>query len=135
MKKVYDKIFTFFDKLEDHIRGRLSHHPVLYSLIGGVALITFWYGVDTVLGSVTFFKTFEGGLILSAVSLIVLLMIGILVSFFVGDTVIISGIKNEKKEIEKTEEEIREEDVELHSAIKKINHIEKILEEIEAKQK
>ena len=135
MKKVYDKIFVFFDKLEDHIRGKLSRHPVAYSLIGGTALIVFWYGVDIIISSVPFFNTLAGGVVLVVVSLCVLLMIGILVSFFIGDTVIISGLRHEKKVVEKTEDEIKEEDIELHAAIKKINHIEKILEDIEAKQK
>ncbi|MBI5140035.1 MAG: hypothetical protein HZA94_01130 [Candidatus Vogelbacteria bacterium] len=134
MKTVAEKIFVFFDKLEDHVRGRLSHHPVAYSLIGGIALVTFWYGVDIVIGSVPFFNTFLGGVVLVVVSLTVLLMIGVLVSFFVGDTVIISGLKHEKKEIEKTEEEIKEEDLEVHTALKKINHIEKLLEGLESKQ-
>lgn len=134
MKTVFNRIFVFFDKLEDRIRGRLSHHPVVYSLIGGVALIVFWYGVDVVLNSIPFFNTIQGAILLVAFSLAILLLIGVLVSFFIGDTVIISGIKHEKKEIEKTEEEIKEEDSEVHAAIKKIDHIEKILEEIQSKR-
>jgi hypothetical protein len=28
-------ILKFFDKLEDHVRGALSHFPLFYSLFGG----------------------------------------------------------------------------------------------------
>ena len=135
MKTLFNKIFVFFDKLEDHVRGKLSHHPVLYSLIGGTALVIFWHGISVILTSVDFFNTLQGGIVLVFVSVTVLLLIGLFVSFFIGDTIIISGLKKEKKEVDKTEEEVMAEDVEVHSAIKKIDHMEKILEEIEAKQK
>ncbi len=44
------------------------------------------------------------------ISLLILLLTGLFVSFFVGDAIIISGLKREKKLIEKTEAEV---DVEL----------------------
>ena len=135
MKTVVAKIFVFFDKLEDRVRGKLSHYPIIYSLIGGTAIIVFWHGITVVISTVDYFNTLQGGIILIFLGVSVLLLIGLMVSFFVGDTIIISGIKSEKKAIEKTEEEIKSEDVELHGAIKKINHMEKILEDIEAKQK
>ena len=39
------KIVRFFDKLEDKIRGRLSHHPIFYALVGGIGVVLFWRGV------------------------------------------------------------------------------------------
>ncbi len=42
-------------------------------------------------------------------SVAVLGISGLFVSFFIGDTILISGIKREKKVIEKTEEEVRQE--------------------------
>ena len=106
------KIFKFFDKLEDRVRGYLSHFPIIYSLIGGLAIVLFWRGVwhtaDFVMQygfysiwpmalyiyntkgivSLIFFEPIN--LILS---IIVLLMIGLFVSFFIGDQIIISGIR------------------------------------------
>jgi hypothetical protein len=53
---------------------------------------------------------------------------GLFVSFFVGDRIIISGIKEEKRIDEKTEEEIREED----DILKEVKRdVEEIKEEIE----
>lgn len=40
------------------------------------------------------------------VSLLILLLTGLFVSFFVGDSIIISGLKRDKKLIEKTEAEV-----------------------------
>jgi hypothetical protein len=40
-----NKIVRYFDKLEDRIRGRLSRYPIIYSIIGGTAIVLFWRGV------------------------------------------------------------------------------------------
>lgn len=112
------KILHFFDKLEDRVRILLSHHPVLYGLIGGVAVVLFWKGVEETAG---YFPILYGVGSL-VVGTLILLITGLLVSFFVGDSIIISGFNHEKKLVEKTEEEVREE-----------AHInERILEELEA---
>lgn len=91
----------FFDKLEDYVRTRLSRRPILYAFVGGVGVVLFWRGVWMMademglssLGSVV-------------VSLLILLLTGLFVSFFVGDSIIISGLKRDKKLIEKTEAEV-----------------------------
>jgi hypothetical protein len=48
MKKhntIFDRIFHFFDKLEDRVRGFLSRKPTLYAIIAGFAIVLFWRGV------------------------------------------------------------------------------------------
>ena len=62
----------------------------------------------------------------------VLLITGVFVSFFIGDTIIISGIKGEKKIIDKTKEEIDSEanvivkiEEELKQIEQKVEHLEK----------
>ena len=42
-----------------------------------------------------------------------MLLIGLFVSFFIGDTILISGLKQEKKLTEKTEKEVAEEEVQI----------------------
>ncbi len=99
------KIIRFFDKLEDGVRARLSHHPILYTFIGGIGIVLFWKGVwETA-------ETFPSlhGIPSVILSLIFLLPTGLFVSFFIGDNIILSGYKREKKITERTEAEVRAE--------------------------
>ncbi|HBM45746.1 MAG: hypothetical protein UT05_C0002G0096 [Parcubacteria group bacterium GW2011_GWF2_38_76] len=129
------KILKFFDKLEDHIREFLSRFPVIYSLIGGIFVVVFWRAIWEIFDSIEIFNGFYGGLLSLTISTVILLASGLLVSFFVGDTIIISGIKHDKKISEKTMDEVEKENKEMIIAIHKIDHIEKDLEEIKAKLK
>ena len=61
------------------------------------------------------------------ISVIVLLITGLFVSFFVGDSIIISGLKNEKKIDEKIASEIKTEDGVLEEISKKLDAIEEEL--------
>lgn len=99
------RIMRFFDKLEDYVRTRLSRWPIIYALVGGIGVVLFWRGVWMMADEMGLSSL--GSIILS---LIILLLTGLFVSFFVGDAIIISGLKREKKLIEKTEAEV---DVEL----------------------
>jgi hypothetical protein len=68
------------------------------------------------------------------IGLIILLITGIFTSSFIGNEVIISGIKGEKKMVDKTESEVRDE-TEYMKSIKKeiktisgrLNKMEKVL--------
>jgi hypothetical protein len=120
------RVLNFFDKLEDRVRRVLSHHPVPYSLITAVAIVVFWDGVSRITSSIPWLQGFWGGVILVVVSVGVLLITGVFVSFFIGDTIIISGIRGEKKMIDKTEEE-------LHAELDAVLTIEEKLEKIEQK--
>lgn len=83
----------FFDLLENKVHGALSHHPVIYALIGGVAVVLFWKGVwETAVR----FPILDGPMSI-VVSLILLLITGLFVSFFIGDTILISGVRKKKK--------------------------------------
>ncbi|MEK7531892.1 MAG: hypothetical protein AAB545_03135 [Patescibacteria group bacterium] len=114
--------FRFFDQLEDRIRGRLSRFPILYSFIGAVGIVLFWRGVWLMADHIPVpafipdeFLTFSSGFISFAIGLALLLLTGLFVSFFVGDSILISGIRNEKKLIEKTEEEVQAESTLIRS--------------------
>ena len=129
------RIFKFFDKLEDYVRASLSHYPVFYSLIGGTSLVLFWHGISVIAETVPFLNTLTGGLLLVFLSVSVLLMTGLFVSFFIGDTIILSGLSKEKKMIEKTEEENVEEAHMMQNMSKKISEIETIVKGLESKIK
>ncbi len=98
------KLINFFDKLEDKVRSRLSHYPILYALVGAVGIVLVWKGVWE---SAEHFPILYGpaSILLGTA---ILLVTGLMVSFFIGDTIIISGFKKEKKLVEKTEKELLE---------------------------
>lgn len=128
---VFKKIYKFFDKTEDKARSKLSKYPVLYATIGAVGLVLLWRGVWMVADSLSVFddnpfdKTaFIDGFISIGVSVIILLLSGLFVSFFIGDRIILSGLKKEKKIEEKTKEEL---DTEMNT----VNKIEEKMEKME----
>lgn len=96
----------FFDRLEDRTRTRLSRYPIIYAFVGAVAIVLFWRSVWMIADDIPLLYDPYVSLVVSVVTL---LLIGLFVSFFVGDSILLSGIKGEKKLIEKTEGEIRQE--------------------------
>ncbi|OGC80767.1 hypothetical protein A2943_02715 [Candidatus Adlerbacteria bacterium RIFCSPLOWO2_01_FULL_51_16] len=128
---MYRKLLSFFDRLEDKIRIRLSHSPVLYSLIGAVGIVLIWKGVWET--AELFPWLFGPASVLLGV--IILLVTGLLVSFFIGDSIIISGFKQEKKLVEKTGDEVKSEMEVLIKMEKKIEHLEKDVHEIQGEKR
>ena len=115
-------LIGFIDKLENSIRHRLSHHPIFYAFLGSIGVVLIWRGV----------WMFADELHISSIGSMIIgfaisILTGLFVSFFVGDQIIISGIKQEKRVDEKTEEEIKKESRTL-SEIK--DDLEEIKEEI-----
>jgi len=115
------KIIRFFDKLEDKIRAALSRRPIIYTLVGGVAIVLFWRGVWLVADSIPFMT----GLVSLILSITILLLTGLFVSFFIGEEIIISGLKKERKLFEKAEFEIKTESDQLSELKTKLEKIEK----------
>jgi hypothetical protein len=119
-------IVKFFDKLENKVRGKLSHYPILYAFIGGVGVVLFWRGIWHIADDVS---------MTSIISLIVgtfmLLITGIFVSAFVGSKLIISGLIGEKKLEEKEEEELQTEETQLRNLQNTLNRVEEKISELE----
>jgi hypothetical protein len=89
-----------FDKLEDIVRGHLSKYPIIYSIIGGIGVVLFWRGVWE---TAEILATLSPGLALFfyppiqlVLSTLLLLLIGLMVSVFIGDRIILSGLRHEK---------------------------------------
>ncbi len=121
------RIVTFFDKLEDKVRIRLSHNPILYAFVGAVGIILLWKGVWEMAELVPALHGF-GSLLAGTV---ILLLSGLLVSFFIGDSIIISGFKREKKLVEKSELEIlKAEQSQTATILAKLDHLEKDVHEL-----
>jgi len=121
------KIIRYFDKWEDRNRAWLSRHTILYALISAVGIVLLWKGVWEIAEE---YPILHGGGSL-AVGLLLLLSTGLLVSFFVGEGIIISGVKREKKLVEKTEQEVRSESTDIEYMISQIDKLSDRLEVIE----
>ena len=117
------KILHFFDKLEDSIRIALSRRPVIYAFIGGTAIVLFWRGVWMVADTIPFLT----GPVSIFVSVTMLLALGLFVSFFIGDTIIISGLKKEKRLDEKVASEVKTELDILNEMQKRLSDMEQEL--------
>jgi len=121
------RIVRFFDRLEDKVRSQLSHYPILYALVGAVGIILVWKGVWE---SAEHFPILYGPVSI-LVGTAILLMTGLMVSFFIGDTIIISGFKKEKKLVEKSEKEMLEAtQTQTDILTAELKHIHRDLEEI-----
>jgi hypothetical protein len=139
--------YHFFDKLEDRIRGRLSRKPILYAFIGGFGVVLFWRGVWHVVDTFMYrnfaigafdemnplaeLSYFDGFLSLFVGSTI-LLLTGLFVSNFIGNEILISGIRGEKKTVDKSKKEIMKEHIELEHIEQ---HLKKISKQLSVLQK
>ncbi len=143
---MFSSIYKFFDKLEDWIRGRLSHKPILYACVGGLGVVLLWRGVWH---SVDYLMTYfflpdqidpavvlwwDGPLSLF-VGVTILLASGVFVSSEIGNEVIISGLRGEKKIIDKTREELESDSYVISSIQKDIKVILKQLKKTPKKKK
>lgn len=137
MRSVFHSVYHYFDKLEDRVRGRLSRYPILYTLIAGTAIVLFWRGVWETADDVAIFIPPQwlwiDGPLSVVISVFVLLITGLFVSFFVSDQIIVSGLKQEKKMVDRTESEVKEEVAELEDVRHKISDMSKEIDEIHDK--
>lgn len=141
---LFKKIYHFGDKLEDKVRGKLSHYPIIYAFFGGAGVIIFWRGIWRVgdfFSEYFHTKSFTAGPnlvpwwdgpICIVLGITILLLVGLFVSSFIGNEIIISGMRGEKKLDEKTEDEIR---ADLIADLKMKTEIKKISEKIEVLEK
>lgn len=133
------RLYTFFDKMEDSLRSRLSRLPIVYAIIGGTSVVLFWRGVwniaDALERSGGVWAILFSEPISLVISALVMLLSGIFVSFFIGDRIILSGLTHEKKVEEKTEAEVRAEAAILVNIVNKLEHIEKEISHLKGQKK
>jgi hypothetical protein len=142
---LYRVIDNFFDKLEDRVRGWFSHRPRIYGLAVGFGIVLFWRGVwhttDMIMDYYT--RSNANNLTTDAVGVLwwdgplslvlgacILLITGSFVSSFIGNEIIISGLRGEKKLTEKTETEVRTEVGAIADIRDEVREISKKLENI-----
>jgi hypothetical protein len=133
----FSLIYSFFDKLEDHIRGTLSRHAFIYTFIGGTGLVLFWRGIWHVADALENLDGIPhvlfspmGSVILGS---IILLSTGLFVSVFVGDSIIMSGIRKDKKIIDKTIDEVKSEKTEVEQTLELLVDVKKEVDSLTKK--
>jgi len=133
---IFRPVVSFFDRLEDRIRARLSHKSIVYAFVGGVFIVLFWRGVwetaDILMHKGGIWQEIFYGPTTIVWTTAVLLLTGLFVSFFIGDRILLSGIKRSKKIEEETEEEIQKEELEISEMKRKVNEIHKDIEEMKS---
>ena len=144
----------FTSKIREKITIYLSHRPGLYALIVGIGVVWFWRGVwhgTDLINS--YFVIFQNNLTIDAASspwwdsglslvagIVVLYFTGAFTSSFIGNELILSGLRGEKKLTQKTESEIKGEEEfisdikeELSDMTEKIKELEKEIHKKELK--
>jgi len=123
----------------------LSHRPKLYALIVGIGIVLFWRGVWHTTDLVhTYFKFFQSSSTIGApysawwdgplsliVGVIILYFTGAFISSFIGNELILAGLRKEKRLEGKTESEMKSEAqsvLEIRSGLK---NVEEKIEELE----
>ena len=108
-------------KLREKITIFLSHHPKLYALVVGIGIVLFWRGVwhttDSIHGYLSFyqknstigsfFSSWWDGPLSLAVGVLILYFAGAFISSFIGNELILSGLRREKRLAQKTESEVK----------------------------
>jgi len=127
---LYRRVYVFFDVLEDGVRKKLSRHPNLYAFISGVGSVFFFHGTWNTVDYIAGYSSYSPllGITTLTLSVIILMVTGTFSFHFVSDQAIISGIKGEKKIIEKTEKEIRREQVSLRQIKRELDSIDNKIE-------
>ena len=118
------KIRAFSIRIEGRIRIYLSHRPRLYALIVGAGIVLFWRGVWHSTDLIhTYFNLFQNNMTIDSVQspwwdgplslivgIVVLLLTGAFTSSFIGNELILSGLRGEKRLTQKTETEVKTEE-------------------------
>jgi len=131
---MFNSLVRYFDRLEDKVRSRLSHRSIIYALIGGIMVVLFWRGVWHTADFLMNLGGFWGSLFYEPTTIIwtsaVLLLTGLFVSSFIGERIVISGLKREKKVTDQTEEEVQAEETKILRLERKLDLLMKDVAEI-----
>jgi len=140
------RIRAFLERTEEKSRVYLSHRPRLYALIVGIGIVLFWRGVWHSTDLVhTYLNIFQNNLTIDSfaspwwdgplsfiVGIVVLHFTGAFTSSFIGNELILSGLRGEKRLAQKTESEVKGEEEfiidikkELETMTEKIQQLDK----------
>ena len=131
----------------NRLTAYLSHWPGLYALVVGFGVVLFWRGVWHTIDQIHSYATYEeisgtinaymspwwDGPLSLVVGTLILYFTGAFVSSFIGNELILSGLRGEKRLNERTEEEIRNEVRAIADIKDSVREINRNLEQLEKK--
>ncbi len=140
--RVYHIVYRWGDKLEDKVRKWCSHSPIFYAFLGALGVVILWRGIwhsmDMIMEKLFVPAALQSpgpwwdGPLSTVLGTVLMLATGLFVSNFIGNEIIISGLRGQKKLAEKTEDEILSEvetieeiHNDVHTIAKQVQHIEK----------
>ena len=98
----------------------------MYGIIGGVSIVLFWRGVWHLADELGL-----GALASFLIGLVALLMTGLLTASFIGDHIIISGLRREKKVVDLEEGQIKTERDIIKEVRREVERIEREVLDLE----
>lgn len=136
-----------YKKIQRKIQNYLSHRPSFYALIVGIGIVLFWRGVwhsaDEIHSTVDYFSSTTSMDFISSpwwdgplsfiVGTAILYVTGAFTSSFIGNELILSGLRGEKKLSERTEAELKSEENTISDIKDELVLISKKLEILEKK--
>ncbi len=136
---------NIYIKLQRQIQGFLSHYPFVYAMVVGIGIVLFWRGVwhsaDQIHNAITYFSSestvslvhtpWWDGPFSFVVGAFILSLTGAFTSSFIGNELILSGLRGERKLNERTEAEVKSEMNTIRSIKDELIVISKKLENLE----
>jgi len=114
---------SLYKKIERKIQHYLSHYPLLYALIVGIGIVLFWRGVwhtaDNIHTAIHYFYSdsttvlfapWWDGPLSFIIGSMILYTTGAFTSSFIGNELILSGLRGERKLSERTEADVKDEE-------------------------
>jgi hypothetical protein len=109
---------------------------VLYAFLGGSLMIIFWRGIWHTTDMLEAKEGILSFIFYPPITLVwsglLMLFIGVFIPLFIGEQIILSGLKQEKTFNEKTKKEIDEEEVSLDRVNERIIGLERQIEELKS---
>lgn len=140
---LYIDFDTIFHMKVNKITAYLSHRPRLYALVVGIGVVLFWRGVWHTVDQLH--ESYRGintsidmtsspwwdGPLSFVIGATILAYTGAFISSFIGNELILSGLRGEKRLNEKTEEEVRTEVNAIAGIKESLKGINQTLEQLE----
>lgn len=134
-----------FQKIERKTESFLSHYPKLYALIVGIAIVLFWRGVwhtaDHIHLLITYFSSpsstslmageWWDGPLSFVVGAVMLYFTGAFTSSFIGNELILSGLRGERRLEERAEADLKTEVIAIADIKEELNIVSHKLEMLE----